>query len=237
MPRDTRYENRRTGEEAALGQLRVEIVPVTPLGQNCTLLWDTDDMSAAVIDPGGDVPAIAARVDELGLAVKRILLTHGHLDHAGGADALRERLGVPVEGPDRRDGFLLDGLEEEGRRWNLQTRRVTPARFLAEGDAVTIGRFRLDVLHVPGHTPGHIVFVARDARFAQVGDTLFAGSVGRTDFPYGDHAALIDGIHAKLLPLGDDVRFVCGHGPTSSFGEERRRNPFLVRGDASGAAR
>ena len=210
-----------------MGQLRIEIVPVTPLQQNCTLMWDTDGMVAAVVDPGGDAPTIAARVEALGLTVERILLTHGHLDHAGGAAALRDLLHVPVEGPDARDQFLLDTLEEDGRRWNFETRRVTPERYLAEGDTVALGAHRFDVLHVPGHTPGHIVFVERTARFAQLGDTLFNASVGRTDFPYGDHAALIGGIKDKLLPLGDDLRFVCGHGATSSIGEERRRNPFL----------
>ncbi len=213
-----------------MGQLRVEIIPVTPLQQNCTLMWDTEGLAAAVIDPGGDAPAIAARVAALGLKVERILLTHGHLDHAGGAAELHDTLGAPVEGPDPRDAFLLDTLEEDGRRWNFETRRVTPERFLREGDTIAIGAHRFDILHVPGHTPGHIVFVAHSARFAQVGDTLFGGSVGRTDFPYGDHDALIAGIRGKLLPLGDDVRFVCGHGPGSSIGEERRRNRFLGNG-------
>ncbi len=210
-----------------MGQLRVEIVPVTPLQQNCTLVWDSDSLQAAVIDPGGDAPLVADRIAALGLRVKRILLTHGHLDHAGGAADLHDLLGVPVEGPDRRDDFLLETLEEDGRRWNFETRRVVPARFLSEGDVIVLGDHRFDILHVPGHTPGHIVFVEKTARFAQLGDTLFGGSVGRTDFPYGDHDALIAGIRGKLLPLGDDLRFVCGHGPSSSIGDERRRNPFL----------
>jgi glyoxylase-like metal-dependent hydrolase (beta-lactamase superfamily II) len=210
-----------------MGQLRIEIVPVTPLQQNCTLMWDTETMAAVVVDPGGDAPTIAARVEALGLKVERILLTHGHLDHAGGAAELRDLLHVAVEGPDQRDQFLLDTLDEDGKRWNFETRRVTPERYLAEGDTIALGAHRFDVLHVPGHTPGHIVFVERTARFAQVGDTLFNGSVGRTDFPYGNHETLIAGIRNKLLPLGDDVRFVCGHGATSSIGEERRRNPFL----------
>ena len=213
-----------------MGQLRVAVVPVTPLQQNCTLVWDTDENAAIVIDPGGDATTVADRVRSLGLNVERILLTHGHLDHAGGASELHDLLEVPVEGPDQRDAFLLETLEEEGRRWNFETRRVKPSRFLAEGDAFALGPHRFDVLHVPGHTPGHIVFVERAARFAQLGDTLFAGSIGRTDFPYGDHGALIAGITTKLLPLGDDVRFVCGHGPTSTIGDERRRNPFLKLG-------
>ena len=216
--------------------MRVEIVPVTPLQQNCTLVWDSDSLQAVVIDPGGDAAKVAARVAVLGLKVERILLTHGHLDHAGGAAELHDMLGAPVEGPDPRDAFLLESLEEEGRRWNFETRPVTPARFLAEADIVPVGAHRFDVLHVPGHTPGHIVFVERAARFAQVGDTLFSGSIGRTDFSYGDHDALVSGIRTNLLPLGDDVRFVCGHGPASTIGDERRRNPF-IRGSAPGPAR
>ena len=217
-----------------MGQLRVEIVPVTVLGQNCTLFWDDATRRGLVIDPGGDAPRIASRVAALGLAVERILLTHGHVDHAGGAAELQEILAaaghgaVPVEGPDARDGFLLAMLEEDAARFGLAgVRRVIPARFLAEGDAVALGSHRFDVLHVPGHTPGHLVFVERTARLAQVGDTLFRGSVGRTDFPYGETETLLGGIASKLLPLGDDLTFVCGHGPPSTIGEERRNNPFL----------
>ncbi len=203
------------------------VVPVTPLGQNCTLIWDADTRAALVIDPGGDIPLIRERIDAEKLVVERILLTHGHLDHAAGAAALREALGVPLEGPDSRDKFLLDGLEADAARWGLEARNVTPDRFLAEGDRITLGDHVFDVLHVPGHTPGHVVFVEKAARFGQLGDTLFRGSIGRTDFPYGDHAALIAAIRTKLLPLGDDLRFVCGHGPTSTIGDERRTNPFL----------
>ncbi len=213
-----------------MGRLRVEIVPVTVLGQNCTLLWDEDTRAASVVDPGGDVPRIGARVAALGLAVERILLTHGHVDHAGGAAELQETLTgrPPIDGPGEEDGFLLAMLEEDARRFGLAgVRRVAPTRFLGEGDTVTLGPHRFEVLHVPGHTPGHVVFVERAARFAQVGDTLFRGSVGRTDFPYGDTAALLGAIASKLLPLGDDVNFVCGHGPPSTIGEERRSNPFL----------
>jgi glyoxylase-like metal-dependent hydrolase (beta-lactamase superfamily II) len=205
----------------------VGVVPVTPLGQNCTLIWDADTRAALVIDPGGDIPLIRERIDAEKLVVERILLTHGHLDHAAGAAALREALGVPLEGPDSRDKFLLDGLEADAARWGLEARNVTPDRFLAEGDRITLGDHVFDVLHVPGHTPGHVVFVEKAARFGQLGDTLFRGSIGRTDFPYGDHAALIAAIRTKLLPLGDDLRFVCGHGPTSTIGDERRTNPFL----------
>ena len=216
-----------------MGRLGVDIVPVTVLGQNCTLLWDEETREAAVVDPGGNAATVAERVRARGLAVGRILLTHGHVDHAGAAAELQEMLpGLPpIEGPAEEDGFLLAMLEEDAARFGIAgVRRVAPARFLREGDAVPVGGHRFDVLHVPGHTPGHVVFVERQARFAQVGDTLFRGSVGRTDFPYGDAAALLGGIAAKLLPLGDDVAFVCGHGPPSTIGEERRSNPFLRSG-------
>ncbi len=216
-----------------MGRLGVDIVPVTMLGQNCTLLWDEATKEAAVVDPGGDAALVAARVRARGLLVGRILLTHGHVDHAGGAAELQEMLPgtPPIEGPGEEDAFLLAMLEEDAARFGLAgVRRVAPACFLREGDVVTVGSHRFDVLHVPGHTPGHLVFAERQARFAQVGDTLFRGSVGRTDFAYGDGAALLDAIATKLLPLGDDVSFVCGHGPPSTIGEERRSNPFFRSG-------
>ena len=210
-----------------MGALRVGVVPVTPVEQNCTLLWDDETKAAIVVDPGGDVARILERIAAGGLTVERILLTHGHFDHAAGAAELREALGVPLEGPEASDRFLLDGLEADSARWGIPARNVAPDRFLVEGEAITLSAHRFDVLHVPGHTPGHLVFVEKQARFGQLGDTLFRGSVGRSDFPYSDGAALIAGIRAKLLPLGDDLRFVCGHGPTSTIGEERRTNPFL----------
>jgi glyoxylase-like metal-dependent hydrolase (beta-lactamase superfamily II) len=211
--------------------LRGAIVPVTAFQQNCTLLWDDTTKRGAVVDPGGDVPRILEAIGKTGITVEKILLTHGHIDHAGGAAALREALpgDVPIEGPDLRDKFLLDGLAEQGRGYGMtDARAVTPDRWLAEGDVVTIGPHVFAVLHCPGHTPGHVVFYNQAARFAHVGDVLFQGSVGRTDFPgYGDHAALIRSITDKLLPLGDDVSFVCGHGPGSTIGAERAGNPFL----------
>ena len=212
-----------------MGALRVGVVPVTPLEQNCTLLWDADTRRAIVVDPGGDVRRITDRIAAEALTVERILLTHGHLDHAAGAAELRDVLRVPLEGPGDADAFLLDSLEADGAQWGLPARNVAPDRFLAEGEAIALGTHRFDVLHVPGHTPGSIAFIERVARFGQVGDTLFRGSVGRTDFPYGDGPTLLAAIRAKLLPLGDDLRFVCGHGPTSTIGDERRTNPF-VRG-------
>jgi hydroxyacylglutathione hydrolase len=228
-------------------EIKAAIVPVTPFQQNCTILWQEPDRRAAVIDPGGDVPRILEAIAKLEVRVERILLTHGHIDHAGGAAALKEALeqgngggaaagpatgarpaAVPIEGPDERDRFLLDGLEAQAGMFGMSgVRNVLPDRWLAEGDTVLIGEEPFEVLHCPGHTPGHVVFVNREARFAIVGDVLFAGSIGRTDLPYGDHAALLRGIKGKLLPLGDDLSFICGHGPGSTIGTERRTNPFL----------
>jgi len=216
-------------------RLRAGIVTVTPFQQNCSILWDEETRRALVIDPGGEVPRIADAISRLGVTVERILLTHGHIDHAGGAAELVEVLsGVPIDGPDQRDRFLLDGLTAQATSLGFAgVRNVTPTRWLHEGDHVSLAGHRLDVLHCPGHTPGHIVFVNRAARFAIVGDVLFRGSVGRTDFPYGDHDALIGAIRDNLLPLGDDIAFVCGHGPGSTIGAERRDNPFLRNLEAS----
>jgi glyoxylase-like metal-dependent hydrolase (beta-lactamase superfamily II) len=216
-----------------MSNLRGTIVPVTPFQQNCALLWDEASLRGFVVDPGGDVDRILAAIDQAGFTVERILLTHGHLDHAGGAAelaaALRARSPdpLPIEGPDQRDKFLLDSLEKQARGFGFEARNVTPDRWLQEGDSVTLGAHRFDVLHCPGHTPGHIVFINRAARFALLGDVLFQGSIGRTDFPYGDHAALIDAIKTKLLPLGDDFSFLSGHGPGSTIGAEKAGNPFL----------
>lgn len=208
--------------------LRAAVVPVTPFQQNCALLWDEETGAGAVVDPGGDVPRVLDAVKQSGMRPERILLTHGHIDHAGGAAALREALGVPVEGPDRRDAFLLDGLAEQGRAFGMaEAQAVVPDRWLAEGEEVAVGPHRLRVLFTPGHTPGHVIFVHDEGRFALVGDVLFRRSVGRTDFPYGDTKALLASIRDKLLPLGDDVAFLCGHGPGSTIGQERASNPFV----------
>ena len=210
--------------------LRAAVLPVTPIQQNCTLLWDEDSRAGVVVDPGGDVPRIQGEIARSGMRPERILLTHGHIDHAGGAAALREALGVPIEGPARQDAFLLDRLVEQGQAFGLaDARAVTPDRWLAEGDEVTFGSHRLRVLFTPGHTPGHVTFVNDAQRFALVGDVLFRGSVGRTDFPYGDTEALMASIRDKLLPLGDDVMFLCGHGPSSTIGRERATNLFVRR--------
>lgn len=216
--------------------LKAAIIPVTPFQQNCAILWDEASRRGLVVDPGGEADRILAAIDQLGVSVERILLTHGHLDHAGGAAELqallRARTGdpasVPIEGPDRRDAFLLDEIEAQARAYGLEgLRGVTPDRWLAEGETVRLGAHAFEVLHCPGHTPGHIVFVNRASGFAILGDVLFQGSIGRTDFPYGDHAALIRSIREKVLPLGDAVVFLCGHGPGSTIGAERRDNPFL----------
>jgi|SRR5690606_5715442 len=208
--------------------LKAAIVPVTPFQQNCTLIWDETTKAGAVVDPGGDLERVRRAIAEVGMTVEKILLTHGHIDHAGGAAELREVLGVPIEGPHEADRFLLEGLEEQGRAYGIPARAVTPDRWLNEGDTVEVAGHHFDVFHCPGHSPGSIVLYNSKQRFALVGDVLFRGSIGRTDFPYGDHDALISAIKTKLLPLGDDIVFICGHGPTSSIGVERRTNPFIV---------
>ncbi len=209
--------------------LRAAILPVTPLQQNCAIIWCTKTNDGAVIDPGGDAAQIEQAIAQTPAKVSKILLTHGHIDHAGGAAELKERLGVDIIGPHTEDKWLLDSLADTGREYGItDARNCAPDQWLKEGDTITIGEVELDVLHCPGHTPGHIVFVNRAINFGIFGDVLFRGSIGRTDFPRGDHAALIDAIKTKLLPLGDDLVFICGHGPASTIGDERRGNPFLT---------
>jgi hydroxyacylglutathione hydrolase len=205
-------------------------VPVTPFQQNCSLVWDTDTKQAAVIDPGGDLPRLLAEVKAFGLKLEQIWLTHAHIDHAGGTGTLARTLQLPVIGPHPGDQFWIDCLAEQSRMFGFPPAEpFTPDRWLADGDTVRIGNCELQVRHCPGHTPGHVVFFEPDTRHAFVGDVLFAGSIGRTDFPQGDHDTLIHSIVSRLWPVGDDVRFTPGHGPESSFGQERRSNPY-VRG-------
>jgi hydroxyacylglutathione hydrolase len=210
-------------------KLEVRIVPVTPLQQNCSLIFDPVTKHAAFVDPGGDIATLTGALKHFGLMLKRIWLTHGHLDHAGAAAELRERTGIAVEGPHRDDQFWLDQIEESSRRYGIQGgRNVTPDRYLEDGDELELEGVKFGVAHTPGHTPGHVVIYNKPAKIAFVGDVLFAGSIGRTDFPRGNHQQLFDSITTKLWPLGDDVTFVPGHGPTSTFGRERQTNPFVA---------
>jgi hydroxyacylglutathione hydrolase len=218
-----------------MGQLRAGIVPVTPFQQNCTILFDEETREGVVVDPGGDVPEIEKVIGENGLKIGAIWITHGHIDHAAGAMDLKDVLGVEIVGPHEDDLQLLQNLESQARMFGLEgaVRNCTPDRFLKDGDTVSFGTHRFEVLHCPGHAPGHVVFFNREAGFAHVGDVLFRGSIGRTDLPGGDHATLLRSIRDKVLPLGDEVGFICGHGPGGRIGEERRTNPFLAGIDAA----
>jgi len=208
--------------------LQAAIIPVTPFEQNCSLLWCTATMKGAVIDPGGDLGRIEQAAEQYGVTLERILITHGHIDHAGGTAELAERHGLPIEGPHRDDKFWIDGLPEAGQQFGLTGRAFTPDRWLDDGDTVSFGAVTMEVLHCPGHTPGHVVFYHAPSLLAVVGDVLFRGSIGRTDFPRGDYDSLIRSIREKLWPLGEGVTFIPGHGPASTFGEERRSNPFVA---------
>lgn len=213
-----------------MGQLRAGIIPVTPFQQNCTVLFDEETKEGVVVDPGGDVEVILQTLQENGLSIKEIWLTHGHLDHAGGAMDLKAELGVEIIGPHEADRQMLANVERQSEQFGLPgaMKNCTPDRFLTEGEKVSFGEHEFEVLHCPGHAPGHVVFYNRAAKFAHVGDVLFNGSIGRTDLPGGDHETLIRSIKEKLLPLGDDIGFICGHGPGSRLGDERRNNPFLT---------
>ena len=207
--------------------MRVAIVPVTPLQQNCTLLWCTKTMRGAFVDPGGDLDRLKAALAKTGVTLEKILITHGHLDHCGLAGELAKEIGVPIEGPQEEDRFWIAQLDDDGARWNMEAHSFEPDRWLENGDRVTVGELELDVYHCPGHTPGHVVFHHAPSRFAMVGDVLFQGSIGRTDFPRGDLQTLLDSITSRLWPLGDETTFVPGHGPISTFGSERRSNPYV----------
>ena len=210
-------------------KLNIAVVPVTPFEQNCTLIWNEETKAGVVIDPGGDVPRIQQAIEQTGMKVETILLTHGHLDHVGGAMELKEALGVEIVGPHKDDEPLCTSVEKVAEMYGLpgSFKSVTPDRWLSEGEKVDIGGHHFEVLHCPGHAPGHVIFYSPQHKFAHVGDVLFRGSIGRTDLPGGNHQQLIDSIKQKVLPLGDDVQFLCGHGPGGSFGEERQSNPFL----------
>lgn len=208
--------------------MRVAIIPVTAFEQNCSLLWCTKTMRGALVDPGGDLDRLKAALEKAGVTLEKILVTHGHMDHCGQAGVLAKQMGVPIEGPEEGDRFWIEGLDDSSMRFGLEGESFEPDRWLHDGDTVTVGDLALDVIHCPGHTPGHVVFHHAPSHFAFVGDVLFRGSIGRTDFPKGDHQQLLDSITGKLWPLGDDVAFVPGHGPTSTFGDERRTNPFVA---------
>ena len=208
--------------------LKYHTVPVTPFAQNCSIVWCDETMEAAVIDPGGDLPRLLAEVKRLGLTLKQIWLTHAHIDHAGGTGELARTLGLPIVGPHPGDQFWIDGLPEQSRMFGFPAAEpFKPTRWLADGDTVTVGNCTLAVRHCPGHTPGHVVFHSPDIKRAFVGDVLFAGSIGRTDFPQGNHQQLINSITQRLWPMGDDTVFIPGHGTESTFGEERRYNPYV----------
>ena len=211
-----------------MAKLKVLIIPVTPFQQNCSLVFDEESKRGAVVDPGGDVPNILKAIKQANVKVEKILLTHGHIDHAGGAAELRDALGMKIEGPHVDDLFLLNDLPKSGIKFGISdSRSVVPDRWLSEGDEVTVAGMTFSVLHAPGHSPGSVVLFNSENRFALMGDVLFQGSVGRTDFPYGSHDTLMKSIKDKVLPLGDDVAFLPGHGRASQIGIERKTNPFI----------
>jgi glyoxylase-like metal-dependent hydrolase (beta-lactamase superfamily II) len=212
-----------------MAKLSVAVVRVTPFQQNCSIVFDADSKRGAVVDPGGDLDMIREAIEKTGVTIEKILLTHGHIDHAGGAAELAGRLGVKIEGPHKGDDFLLQDLPRSGANYGMLTARaVTPDRWLEEGDEVQVGGLRFKTIEAPGHSPGSVVLFEKDNNFALMGDVLFQGSVGRTDFPYGNHETLIANIRNKILPLGDDVVFLPGHGNPSQIGHERRTNPFIA---------
>jgi hydroxyacylglutathione hydrolase len=217
--------------DTAAPPLKAVIIPVTPLQQNCSLIWCTRTNQAAFVDPGGDLPKLKAAAAQAGVSVVKIILTHGHIDHCGQAGMLAAELGIPIEGPHEDDAWLIATLPEDGAKYGIEAASFTPDRWLGEGDTVTLGELIFDVFRTPGHTPGHVIFHHPPSNLALVGDVLFAGSIGRTDFPRGDHQQLVDSVVTKLWPLGEETMFIPGHGPVSTFARERASNPFV--GDAA----
>ncbi len=208
--------------------LHYQTIPVTPFQQNCSIVWEDDGMQAAVVDPGGDLDQLLEAARQLTVTIGQIWLTHAHIDHAGGTAELARRLDIPIIGPHQADQFWIDALAQQGEMFGFPHVEVfTPTRWLVDGDTVTLGKHTLQVRHCPGHTPGHVVFHSAELNRAFVGDVLFAGGIGRTDFPQGDHAQLLASITGRLWPMGDDTVFIPGHGPESSFGRERRSNPYV----------
>ncbi len=208
--------------------LQFKVIPVTPFQQNCTLFWCDETMEGAVIDPGGDFSTIQAAISELNITLKKVLLTHAHIDHAGATNKVANFYNVNIEGPSKQDQFWIDLIPEQKERFGFSDADFFETdRWLNQNDVVTFGNIELEVYFCPGHTPGHVIFFHRESKLAQVGDVLFKGSIGRTDFPKGDHPTLVNSIRNNLFPLGDDVRFIPGHGPMSTFGEERKTNPFV----------
>lgn len=214
--------------------LKAAIIPVTPLQQNCTLIWCTKTMRGTFTDPGGDLDRLKAAAAQNGVTIEKILLTHGHIDHCGSAGILAQELGVKIEGPHEADRFWISRLDDDGKRWGITGKPFEPDRWLEDGDIVTVGELTFDVRHCPGHTPGHVVFHHPESKLAIVGDVLFKGSIGRWDFPMGNHRQLIESITQRLWPMGGETAFVPGHGPMSTFGHERATNSFC--GDAALAA-
>ena len=209
--------------------LKAQIFPVTSFAQNCSIIWCDETMEGALVDPGGDPEKLLAQVEKLGIKLTKMLLTHGHLDHAGGAADIKAKLGLPIIGPQKEDKFWLDQIEDQAAQYGMTGLKCCePDQWLDDGDSVDVGNVTLEVYHTPGHTPGHVILFDRTHRVAFVGDVLFKGSVGRTDFPRGDTQTLLNAIQQKLWPLGDDVTFVPGHGPLSTFGAERQTNPFVA---------
>lgn len=208
--------------------LKYKIIPVTPFQQNCSVVWCTETKLAAVVDPGGEIPKIRSVLEDNQLELDKILITHAHLDHAGGTAELARLCGVPIVGPHKEDQFWIDLLPEQCAQFGFDGDTFTPDQWLKNGDTVSLGQLEFDVVHCPGHTPGHVVFVEHTEKFAAVGDVLFQGSIGRSDFPRGNQQDLVNSIRNKLFPLGDHIHFIPGHGPMSTFGHERKSNPFVA---------